>query len=400
MNNNLKNFCVSPWATISLGADGKIKPCCVYNQLNGPNINKGDTFETAWASYKDLREQLLRDEKPSNCNSCWEREATVGLSRRLGFKDLVKDPKIRDSIDWNSTEPDIKFLQMDLNFGNTCNLKCRMCSSSLSTAWFKEDMQLRNIPKNPYRRMLSTTEISPTIIPAEYWKDKKHYFENLQLLEFKGGEPFMQEGMFVFLEYLVEWGLSDKINLYYTTNGSKTPIELKRLWPYFKKINVDVSIEGTGNLYNYIRGSKVQEFDDLENNLRFFDQFENVVGGFNIAISIYNIFDINNVFQWIDGTRSRGLKRFNSDASKRKMDCLVTWPMYLNINNMPPKLKKKAFRKMNSMPHTNLESLKTAMLNEKYHEYEWKLFIKFTKDLDRIRNTDVRDVVPELIPYF
>ena len=40
------------------------------------------------------------------------------------------------------------------------------------------------------------------------------------------------------------------------------------------------------------------------------------------------------------------------------------------------------------------------MLNEKYHEYEWKLFIKFTKDLDRIRNTDVRDVVPELIPYF
>ena len=44
----------------------------------------------------------------------------------------------------------------------------------------------------------------PTIIPASYWEDKKDMFQYLERIDFKGGEPMMQDGMYDFLEYLVE----------------------------------------------------------------------------------------------------------------------------------------------------------------------------------------------------
>ena len=40
----------------------------------------------------------------------------------------------------------------------------------------------------------------------------------------------MQDGMYDFLEYLVEWGDTPKITIAYTTNGTKTPERLKDSW--------------------------------------------------------------------------------------------------------------------------------------------------------------------------
>lgn len=344
-----------------------------------------------WKDLDKLRQDFLDGKKPEACQACWKREETLGTSRRFWYED-----KIKNWPEQYTLNPEMKLRHMDLNFGNTCNLKCRMCGSWGSTAWFKEEQQLMEI--NPdFQRGISN--LKPTIIPASYWSDKKEMFKDLERIDFKGGEPMMQDGMYDFLEYLVEWGYAPNITIAYTTNGTKTPNRLKELWPKFKKVKLVVSVEGTGKLYEYIRGGDVQSLEQLKENIHWFDQFENLNGSFNSAIQIYNIFDLNNLLEWFRDTVNAS-RKWHTDPNTFKFDCLVVNPNYLDINIMPDKLKQTAINIIEQKNYKSLQTIKTALGNKSYDEKKWKLFIDFTKQLDIMRNTNITDVVPQLKEYF
>lgn len=383
-------ICKVPWVTIQLAGNGNIKPCCVYKS-GGPSIHRGDTLDSVWKDLDKLRQDFLDGKKPEACQACWKREETLGTSRRFWYED-----KIKNWPEQYTLNPEMKLRHMDLNFGNTCNLKCRMCGSWGSTAWFKEEQQLMEI--NPdFQRGISN--LKPTIIPASYWSDKKEMFKDLERIDFKGGEPMMQDGMYDFLEYLVEWGYAPNITIAYTTNGTKTPNRLKELWPKFKKVKLVVSVEGTGKLYEYIRGGDVQSLGQLKENIHWFDQFENLNGSFNSAIQIYNIFDLNNLLEWFRDTVNAS-RKWHTDPNTFKFDCLVVNPNYLDINIMPDKLKQTAINIIEQKNYKSLQTIKTALGNKSYDEKKWKLFIDFTKQLDIMRNANITDVVPQLKEYF
>lgn len=379
--------CKVPWISITLSGNGDIKPCCVFRG-GGPSIHKGDTLDSAWKDFDALRTQFINGEKPSSCEQCWKREASLGHSRRTWYDDKVTQWPENYELD-----PPMQLRHMDLNFGNTCNLKCRMCGSWGSTAWFKEEIKLHNI--NPELKRASNPK-EPTIIPASYWADKKDMFQYLERIDFKGGEPMMQQGMYDFLEYLVEWGYAPNITIAYTTNGTKTPERLKDLWPKFKRVKLVVSVEGTGKLYEYIRGGDVQTIEQLAENIRWFDQFDNLRGSFNSAIQIYNIFDLNNLLEWFRD-QVNASNKWHTDPNTFKFDCLVSSPSYLDINIMPDKYKQMAIDKMK---YKSLDTIKKALTKSSYDEKQWELFKQFTIELDKMRDTDIKTVVEELAGEF
>lgn len=382
--------CKVPWISITLSGNGDIKPCCVYKG-GQYSIHKGDTLDSVWKQQDDLRQAFLNGEKPDSCEQCWKREASLGFSRRTWY-----DDKVSNWPEEYKLNPDMQLRHMDLNFGNTCNLKCRMCGSWGSTAWFKDEIKLYNI--NPdFKRASKPRE--PTIIPASYWADKKEMFKYLERIDFKGGEPMMQEGMYDFLEYLVEWGYAPNITIAYTTNGTKTPERLKTLWPKFKQVKLVISVEGTGKLYEYIRGGDVQSIDQLVENIHWFDQFDNLKGSFNSAIQIYNIFDLNNLLEWFRD-RVKASDKWHRDPDTFKFDCLVSSPHYLDINIMPDKLKQRAIDIIDSKNYKSLQTIRNSLTKSSYDSFNWGLFVDFTKNLDKMRGTSVVDVVPELKEYF
>lgn len=382
--------CKVPWISITLSGNGDIKPCCVYRG-GEHSIHRGDTLESAWKAQDSLRQQFLNGETPESCKQCWQREETLGHSRRTWY-----DDKIENWPEQYKLNPPMQLRHMDLNFGNTCNLKCRMCGSWGSTSWFKEEKRLMEI--NPaYKRGISN--LKPTIIPASYWADKREMFQYLERIDFKGGEPMMQDGMYDFLEYLVEWGYAPNITIAYTTNGTKTPERLKELWPKFKRVKLVISVEGTGKLYEYIRSGNVQSIDHLIENIHWFDQFDNLRGSFNSAIQIYNIFDLNNLLEWFRD-RINASKKWHTDPNTFKFDCLVTSPRYLDINIMPDKLKQRAIDIIDEKNYYSLSTIRNSLTKSSYDETQWNLFKSFTKDLDLMRGTDVKQVVPDLKDYF
>ena len=382
--------CKVPWISITLSGNGDIKPCCVFKG-GQYSIHRGDTIDSVWKKQDDLRQKFLNGEKPEECIQCWKREESLGHSRRFWYDDKINNWPLDYQLN-----PPLNLRHMDLNFGNICNLKCRMCGSWGSTAWFKEEEKLMKI--NPeFERGI--TNLTPTIIPATYWENKKEMFTNLERIDFKGGEPMMQEGMYDFLEYLVKWNLSNNITIAYTTNGTKTDNRLKDLWPKFKKIKLVVSVESTGKLYEYIRGGDVQNIEKLEENIHWFDQFENLYGSFNTAVQIYNIFDLNNLLEWFRD-KVNASSRWHTKPNSFKFDCLVTSPSYLDYNIMPDKLKEIAYNIITEKNYRSLNSIKESLTKKTYDEHKWKLFISFTKELDKMRGTNILDVVPYLEKYF
>jgi hypothetical protein len=133
---------------------------------------------------------------------------------------------------------------------NLCNLACRMCSPDLSTTW------QYNIKDNSSKEFYSNVnkyklvEISKKQL--ELLK-KRVLTEHLRFLIFSGGEVLLSEHNYKIMQYLLEMGYYN-MEVHITTNGTT---KIKDAWlesaNKFKQFNLEVSIDGAGSVYNYIR---------------------------------------------------------------------------------------------------------------------------------------------------
>ena len=177
-----------PWHSICLSANGDIKPCCQFTNKGRPPNTEHPTIMENWNSQRmqDLRQAFLNGEKPADCNSCWEREAQIGHSRRTWFDEKFGKYITKPTTDLVVEEPQI--VQADINLSNVCNLKCRMCGSWASNSWFEEEVALaekdRRYQKN--RKMQSVRNVTvddiQNILP---------HVKDVKRIDFKGGEPML-----------------------------------------------------------------------------------------------------------------------------------------------------------------------------------------------------------------
>lgn len=135
-------FCILPWKHLTVGTEGAYKLCCVANKgmTNGeaPMSVYHHTLEQAWNSQymRDVRRAMLDGKAVTDCQSCYENEASSGQSYRTTVAASMMDrpiEQVRSQTIANDYRVDVdpKFLKLEL--GNLCNLKCRMCGSLLSS---------------------------------------------------------------------------------------------------------------------------------------------------------------------------------------------------------------------------------------------------------------------------
>ena len=82
--------------------------------------------------------------------------------------------------------------------------------------------------------------------------------QNVRMIEVKGGEPLYQDERYDLLDVFINHGVSKNITLKYITNMTYRDKKLLTMWSNFHRIRLIISIEGTGELYNLIRGHKTK----------------------------------------------------------------------------------------------------------------------------------------------
>lgn len=362
--------CYAPWHALSIRFNGDVVPDCVYDGRHGNLLT--DTLPEIFEhiGLQQTRSAIANGTLPSNCRSCIKKESMVGHSRRIFFETAL-NPLLKE-YDYSKPVNDIYFLEF--NMSNLCNLKCRMCSGVNSTAWVKEDIKLS---KNPIlRRPITNIEFGYRNVPTDI-VDRlfayPEYFKNLQYVNIKGGEPYMEPANKDIMRHLIRLGYAKNITLDISTNGTIVDEEFDALAKQFKHTIWHISIEGVGKMYEYMRGGDNFKFEQLEANLKHFEKFDRLI--FAGTVSAYNVFHLDEIKKWFDSIKKDNFELYLLNV--------VATPDYLNPGVLPAHL---------------LEG--TRFKHDPVLEHELPAFIEFTKSVDALRGTNVLDVAPELRELF
>ena len=370
--------CILPFINLEARTDGTMSVCCIMQESakkdNGIEFNlaNGDTLSDVKNSkwLKDIQNKFLNNEKLEACNNCWHEEEAGIQSKRL-----------RENFYWGENfTPNLKAL--DLKLGNICNSKCRICSSFASSQWAAEEIKIN--PNNEGAKKFNKLGMWPKT-NENFWEDIDDHLQNIEKLEFFGGEPLMIERHYEILERCVELGIAKNISLSYNTNGSIFPEDKIVLWEQFKKVEIFLSIDDINERFEYIRFPG--NFAEVITNLGHFSKLNPDIFSIGIfqTISIFNIMHMTELTDFIS-------KHFDEIHIHYNM---VFTPSHISPKVLPKRVKEKInilYGKSNA-DHVN-NTLK-FMNGEQYNSSEFTNFLIQTKQIDKFRKEQFNKVFPK-----
>jgi len=290
-----------PFTGLATREDGAIKACCRSHPVGFIDKN---SLEEIWNNdtMRRIRQQVLNNERPPECEPCFNLEdqgveslRVRHISGKIPEARINLYPNALDTLAEDYTMPfEIPTIELKLN--NLCNLKCRMCHPGDSTSWndweqvedfYKAENNIiailvdeHNLKNKPH---LDKFQDSP-----EWWASLEKLLPYFRRVEFAGGEPLMDPQHYRILDMLKPYG--SNIELKYATNGTTLGIKggrtVHEYWPHFRSIAVNVSLDGIGSVYNYIRGNS--DWEEVVANIKEIQKIKNVsrvVGACTVQIS-------------------------------------------------------------------------------------------------------------------
>lgn len=416
-----KTFCMHPFTGLATREDGAIKVCCRSAPIG---YIQNETLEQAWNNdaMRKVRKQVLNDQRPDVCIPCFNLEDQgVESLRQRHIRDSFPDARINlypnalDSLQDDFSMP-FELPTIEIKINNLCNLKCRMCNPLDSTQWkdwesveefytaednfLVDAVRKLGLTKAPYVGLFEDT--------TSFWDNLEKLLPYFRRVEFAGGEPLMDPNHYKILDLLARNG--DNIELKYATNGTVTGIKGGRTiydyWPKFKRVSVNVSIDGLHSVYEYIRGNG--KFSEVEENIKVFKSFPNVdyvVGACTVQAG--NIMQLPKIIPYFLNTL--GVVFYSHR---------VNYPNVLSAQCIPVELKTKVIRQLEMLKaevvdypimsmHKDILPVTLRQIEDNINFLEardlsskWKDTIAFNHTLDKTRKQGPFEaVIPEFAPY-
>lgn len=311
------NFCVNPWTSLHIKLDQGYNPCCVFSKTYRANnlVDYANSAELA-----ELKAKMLAGERAPECNHCWVQESKGHTSKRQ------RDNKTYEKIFLSKFKgkeliPNSNFNEYYIRLGNHCNLRCTTCSEEFSTGWISEYKKF-GIQKGHTTILESTDPV---------WQHVKDCSRDIAVIQFIGGEPFMMsiDEQCDLLKHLVSTGDSRHIRLKYNSNLTRLPTEQLEYWPKFKAIEMNVSIDGVGSRFEYLRFPA--SWEEVSKNLKIYQDLQVTIPQLELTIMhTLSLFNIGYVQEMLDYANEQQVKLFLN---------LLEFPAHYNFFNTTPGVK-------------------------------------------------------------
>ena len=135
-----------------------------------------------------------------------------------------------------------------------------------------------------------------------FWQEIEQVSEQIQYIEFTGGEPFMIQEHFDLLQGLIDRDIAHQVEIHYNTNGTQWPEQAEEIWQYFKYVEVAFSIDDVGARFEYQRSNAVWS-QVCENIARFRamrERLSNMSLQVCCTVNVFNVLYLEQVAAWID----------------------------------------------------------------------------------------------------
>jgi len=343
-------FCVLPFFGYEYYPSNNGKHCCLLPK--NYDINQ-------------IRQDILNKTRSPSCQACWSIEDNG----------LTSDRMLKNSALDYYRNKDIRVIEQEVQKGqyepilikhvtsNKCNATCVTCNPGGSTAW--GSLEKKN----------KTINIIPKFRIDQSAIDSLRY-DKLVGLNFIGGEPLWEESNFYMLEKLIA---ANNTNCFisFTTNGSTIiSKENKLLLSKFKNVNIGLSVDGVGPVFDYIRYPL--QWSKLLENLKFFRSITDNIS-VNSCTSNINVLYHHEVFNWCS---SENLNyHFNP----------VQNPSHFRPSALPKPVKEKILNLYNTK---NLKLFISADHTKK-DDADFKSGMSELIRQDRLKGIDFKNYLPE-----
>jgi len=452
---NSKTFCIAPWHDTHIITDGSFKGCCVMNggpnkghlQKDGKNLriqDEGILGAINSDTSKDIRKSMMKGEWHPECIRCQKEEKSGMTSMRLLYEDRWKNKftledatSITDE-DGSLSDNHEPFFY-DIQLGNLCNLKCRICRPTVSSSWIPDYVKLTSSSTMGEDGSISIKHIKGKqydLTPNpfswaesdEFWEQMSERKSNISNLYLIGGEPMMIHRHFDFLKECVESGDAKHISLQYDTNLTNLPEKIMKYWSHFKETRIGFSIDGMEDELEYMRNpikwKQVLKNIDIVDKFGYDNKHMAVDGPIVydvVTVSIYNVLHVLDYIEWKIKTGKDSYKVLWKEHSSHFGVHPLHQPPHLCVQTMPNDAKMIINAKYNNWRtkmlawvddlDTYTEDQSKDSLKESINTYvdTWIGFINqndnskampefwdYTNKLDEIRDEIFSDVFPEL----
>ena len=438
-----KSFCPIPWIMFAIRTNGDVRLCCQANQgptravftkkdgsvynLKNELISDSKNADLA----KEVRLAMLKGERHEECVRCWREEASGMRSRRMDEISTWKDVfTYEDAVKLTDKDGNVpenhEAIYYDLRLGNLCNLKCRTCACTDSSGWYNEQYNVYgkdyffdthgrvDLIKNESGNWEAKNKDYDWSISDKFWVDLESKIKHIKHIYIVGGEPLLIKNHLKFLKKCVEQDCAKKMRLEYNTNITVLSDEMLEIWKNFKEVRIGASIDGCGEVNDYIRYPS--KWENILKNLKKIDEAE---GNFKVWIAFtvqtYNIFYIPEIIKWKLKSNFKRVNNLDFPKPFLTFHPLHT-PPYLNVKILPLDVKKKIEEKFNDFypwvddwakkNYPNKQERLSRKIRESLNSYVDYMnkednsdlmpeFWKFTRKLDKLRNQKIEDSLSE-----
>jgi MoaA/NifB/PqqE/SkfB family radical SAM enzyme len=336
--------CNAPWVSRFVYPDGRITACCY----------------TPPVSIDSLKEQFNDGKKPAACGHCWAAEKKKLRSPRNEFNDIMGET----------------VSQLTIGLGNYCNAECIICNGDASSG------------RNTWAQKYSPSKFKINVIASAHL-DTINFLDYPELtsLTLIGGEPAIHPSTNKILDQLIELGLAKNLTISLNTNASRLDDALLSKLREFKSISVILSIDGTGDYFEYqrrpLKWKKIKEIAE-----QWMAISENIV--INYVVTAISIWSFNDFIGWIDSL---------SDDVKRKQPILSfthVWSMtaaYLTLHVLTDEQKKQWIN--NATDHPAKQDIINILTSTNYNPSLSTEFIKNMKLEDITSKLKFAEIFPD-----
>ena len=251
---NQQIFCNTPWYELHIYWDGSLGICCqekhkLYEsgeQYNIANMTIADWFNSE--PVQNFRQQVLGNNPVSVCQKCYFEEHLGGNSRRFrsnqksaifmqAFDDSFEQSPGKQHFDISGitgTHP----IDIHIDFGNYCNLACKMCNPQASSTIASQQVQWGIKSSEQY---LGSDWTKNTMVWNSFLQQLLD-IPGLNNIHIMGGETLLTDRFEELVDHMITHNRFD-VCFSFVTNGTIFKPDLMQKLSKFRRVGIEVSVE-------------------------------------------------------------------------------------------------------------------------------------------------------------
>ena len=408
-----KVFCDKPFNHNYIHTNGKMRLCCTTIQDlptdNNYNLFDANThsIEDYWNSnrMKEIRRKMIAGEKIRDCERCYkqEQQGVESLRTKIHMDEFVKITADDGHLDKPATT-------MQIQMGNICNLKCKMCSQMYS---HMHGMETRDIGKEDPEWLHWVKEQGANVNnwtnelgkKQEWYKNSEfkikmfeHISKNILHLNVIGGEPTLIPEFYELFEYCDKQGTLGEKSVTLVTNLTNTNPKLTLWLPKLKQWSIWASVDGVESRTEYIRYPS--KWDKILESLEFYRSILGKNGNITLspAVQLLNIDQLDDIIKWwIEWCGGELNEKYGFTWL-----AVVWYPLICNPNIAPREWRLKVADKLAKYKFDNFYDNLVNDLRKDHYPVEkaqelQKSFVKYNDRQDKYRQCKTwRSLLPDL----